>query len=41
MSKEKQELIVKRNAVDPKRFHPWCAKAETFALNVIERGKSM
>jgi putative NADH-flavin reductase len=35
MTKEKQtpkELTVKRNAVDPKRFHPWCAKAETFAL---------
>jgi hypothetical protein len=30
MSKEKQELIVKRNSA--KRFHPWCAKAETFAL---------
>ena len=32
MSKEKQELIVKRNSVDSKRFHPYCARAETFAL---------
>ena len=32
MSKEKQELIVKRNSVDSKKFHPYCARAETFAL---------
>jgi|TARA_R100001510_G_C7573892_1_gene149304 hypothetical protein len=32
MSKEKQELTVKRYSVNSKKFHPWCAKAETFAL---------
>ena len=32
MTKEKQDLLVKRNSVDSKRFHPYCARAETFAL---------
>ena len=32
MTKEKQDLLVERNSVDSKRFHPYCARAETFAL---------
>jgi|TARA_B100001059_G_C17593458_1_gene455864 hypothetical protein len=32
MTREKQDLLVKRNSVDSKRFHPYCARAETFAL---------